>query len=339
MDQTALVLTNHHVVDDASEISVELGGGEQFTASTRGSDETRDLALLEICCSPDFTAIAFGDSIQLQVGTDVVAVGYPLPSIVQGDPTITRGIVSAIRFDEEQQRWELQHDAAINPGNSGGPLLTGEGELVGVNTEKIVGAQVEGLGFAIMERTISELLPRLRAGEVVATPTPAPFVGFGPISGELVHEGFVVQQFAGVDIVNGTIRVSFTNPYGRSAGFFDYGVTFRDRDGSSYSIIVRAITPRNRWYFYLNNDLIQQGGALDLKTGAGQVNNLTIVLRGDVAVFVLNGSFLADTELDVGALRAAGDVSLIAGFFLLGQSTGDRTSFSGFAIEPVMGGV
>jgi hypothetical protein len=260
-------------------------------------------------------------------------LGYPLPGIIQGSPTITRGIVSGFRFEDDLDRWRIQTDASINPGNSGGPLITLDGKLMGINTSGIVGLGVAGLNFAIREDTISQVLPRLRAGEVVATATPTPFSGFGPVSGTL-EKGFVDLFDAGVDIRNGAIRVSFVNPTTREVMPFDYGVLFRQRDGTSYKFILRGIRPRNAWHLYLNDQLIRTEGVDGLRTGAGQLNSLVIVLRGNFADLILNGSFLVENGVNVGAWTASGDVSVIAGFFLIGQNPGTQTSFSGFSIEP-----
>ena len=164
--RTALVLTNHHVIESARSIQVLVNDSTIYTAVVVGADTLRDLALLRICCSTEFQAVPFGDASSLSLGTEVVAIGYPLGII--GSPSITRGIVSAIRDDTPFERRVIQTDAAINPGNSGGPLLTGSGEIIGVNTfilnpEFFGLTSIEGIGFAVSEETISTVLPNLIA--------------------------------------------------------------------------------------------------------------------------------------------------------------------------------
>ena len=142
-------------------------------------DQVRDLAVLSICCSADFTALPFGDVSQVQVGSEVIVVGYALG--IEGPATVTRGIVSAIRDDEDAARQVIQTDAPINPGNSGGPLLSLSGEVLGINTFAIrqsgSGVAVEGFGFAVSQATIESVLPGLVTGGVVALPTPVPLPG------------------------------------------------------------------------------------------------------------------------------------------------------------------
>ena len=86
---------------------------------------------LEICCSR-FHSLAFKNAATLNSGSEVVAIGYPLG--LSGAATVTRGIVSAVRYDSRHQAWVIQTDAPINPGNSGGPLLSSSGGVVGINT-------------------------------------------------------------------------------------------------------------------------------------------------------------------------------------------------------------
>ncbi|MCZ6790093.1 MAG: trypsin-like peptidase domain-containing protein, partial [Chloroflexi bacterium] len=99
---TALVLTNYHVIEGGRQILVLVNETSTYTAVTVGADTLRDLAVLRICCSVDFLAASFGDASNLSLGTEVVAIGYPLSLGSEllaptGGPTITRGVVSAIR--------------------------------------------------------------------------------------------------------------------------------------------------------------------------------------------------------------------------------------------------
>lgn len=175
---SALVLTNYHVIQDGRRIQVLVNDSTIYTAVIADSDPLRDLALLRICCSIDFRAVPFGDASNLSPGTEVIAIGYPLPDLIEelapgsSSPTVTSGIVSAIRDQAVEDRKVIQIDAPINPGNSGGPLLTLSGEIVGINTFGlfISGVSVEGFGFAVSEETISAVFPDLRAGSQITTP-------------------------------------------------------------------------------------------------------------------------------------------------------------------------
>lgn len=142
------VLTNHHVVDGGTEISVTLKDGRQFPAKLIGSDKETDIALLQIDAK-NLVAIQVGDSDALKVGDYVVAIGNPFGL----GQTVTSGIVSALgRSGLNIEGYEdfIQTDASINPGNSGGALVTLDGKLIGVNTAILspAGANV-GIGFAV----------------------------------------------------------------------------------------------------------------------------------------------------------------------------------------------
>ncbi|MYC31136.1 MAG: trypsin-like serine protease [Chloroflexi bacterium] len=170
-----LILTNHHVVDGAEGIQVQVDDNLVYPATVRGYDGVKDLAVLEICCGP-FVALDFRDSSSVKPGTEVVTVGYSLS--FAGSATVTGGLVSAVRFDPAHDAWLIQTDAPINPGNSGGPLLTTGGEVLGINTYNydwsFSGERVEGVGFAISQQSIREILPGLKQGVMVAAPEPMP---------------------------------------------------------------------------------------------------------------------------------------------------------------------
>ena len=178
-DRSALVLTNFHVIDGASQLRITVNDSTAFDGTLLGVDQVRDLAVVRICCSADFMSLPFGDVSQVEVGSEVIVVGYALG--IEGAATVTRGIVSAIRDDEDAARQVIQTDAPINPGNSGGPLLSLSGEVLGINTFAIrssgSGVPVEGFGFAVSQVTIESVLPSLVTGAAVGLPTPAPLPG------------------------------------------------------------------------------------------------------------------------------------------------------------------
>ncbi len=160
-----LVLTNYHVVEDSYRIDVLVGDSRTFRARMVGFDQRRDLAVLEMCCS-EFPTLELSATAGISAGSEVVAIGYALG--LTGDATVTRGIVSAVRYHPGMRAWVIQTDASINPGNSGGPLLLPTGEVIGITTflqnQDNQGNPTAGLGFAISERSIRSLLPNLKAG-------------------------------------------------------------------------------------------------------------------------------------------------------------------------------
>ncbi len=146
------VLTNYHVIEDASWIEITLMSGETYDATIVAEDAYRDLAIVELVSNrTDFPEAVLGSSADVIVGEEVVAIGYPLG--LPGQATFTSGIVSAVRIDDYDGLEYIQTDAAINPGNSGGPLVNLEGEIIGINTwhfvDSYVGEGIESLGFAV----------------------------------------------------------------------------------------------------------------------------------------------------------------------------------------------
>jgi serine protease Do len=170
VDRRGYILTNQHVVDGAQEIKVTLPDERTFRGALVGVDAFTDLALLKID-APRLPVLALGDSAKLRVGETVVAMGNPL--WIEGGPTVTVGVVSALGRSMEQEGLPILHnliqtDAAINAGNSGGPLLNLAGQVVGINTAVI--ASAHGIGFAISANTVKPVLAALIAsGRVVRT--------------------------------------------------------------------------------------------------------------------------------------------------------------------------
>jgi len=161
-DTEGRIITNNHVVQDASSITVTFINGTIVKATLVGRDPYSDLAVIKVDAPVGvLKPLKLGSSSSLQVGEDVVAIGNPYGLA----DTLTRGIVSAVgRQMDSQGNYPIvdviQTDAAINPGNSGGPLLNMAGEVVGINTA-IPTDTSRGIGFAVPSDTISRELPSL----------------------------------------------------------------------------------------------------------------------------------------------------------------------------------
>jgi serine protease Do len=169
------ILTNNHVVEDATKIEVSLYADEadvSYKAKVIGRDALTDSALIQLIDKPNhpLPEAKFGDSSQVEAGDWVMAIGNPFGY----EHTVTVGVISAtsraFRVTNGRSNDMLQTDAAINPGNSGGPLLNVRGEVIGMNTAIITNARSEGnigIGFAVPSNTVRDLLPQLHTGKVV----------------------------------------------------------------------------------------------------------------------------------------------------------------------------
>lgn len=166
---SAMIITNHHVIEDAQEIIVTVNDTSRFAAEVVGVDALRDLAVLEVCCDNNFQSLEFGNASDVRAGTTVLSIGYS--SGLAGEATVNSGIVSATRYYSDKDRSVIQTNISINPGDSGGPLLSMSGQIIGINTYRITaltsGKVVQGVGFAVSEATISNLLPVLTSGTQV----------------------------------------------------------------------------------------------------------------------------------------------------------------------------
>lgn len=153
------IVTNSHVIQRAAAIQVHLADGRVFNADVAGDDPATDVAVLQIKAE-NLTHLIFGDSARLQVGQIAIAMGNPLGF----HSTLTAGVVSALGRTLRSQNGRLideviQTDASLNPGNSGGPLLNSRGEVIGVNTAVIQGAQ--GLCFAVASNLVQWVVAKL----------------------------------------------------------------------------------------------------------------------------------------------------------------------------------
>lgn len=176
-DAELLIVTNYHVVDSAKELSVQFTDEEQVRAQVKGTDVDKDLAVIAVQISDigqdtlnQISVATLGSSDDLVVGQPVIAIGNALGY----GQSVTTGVVSALNraiavsSGEEQRDSEInyfiQTDAAINPGNSGGALLNTKGEVIGINSSKIGGNAIEGMGYAIpisdAEPIIEELMQK-----------------------------------------------------------------------------------------------------------------------------------------------------------------------------------
>jgi S1-C subfamily serine protease len=171
IDKSGNILTNAHVIEGATKITVSFGDKETVGAKVVGRDVSNDLALIKVDPSGlDLKPLTLGDSGTVQVGDPTIAIGNPFGL----DRTLTTGVVSALqRQIQAPNGFTINHviqtDAAINPGNSGGPLLDAAGRVIGINSQIATGGNGSGnvgIGFAVPINTAKKVLPQLEKGNV-----------------------------------------------------------------------------------------------------------------------------------------------------------------------------
>ena len=156
-----MVLTNNHVIRETEEITVVLADGVEYDGTVLGRDLVRDLAVVKIEAD-GLPWLPLGDPDQLRLGSEVLVIGYPLGYT---DQSVTRGVVSAIKYDSGRNLRLIQSDSGSAPGSSGGPVIDLRGEVAGIWKSRATRA--EGVGFAISSNTAKLYLERLKDGEVI----------------------------------------------------------------------------------------------------------------------------------------------------------------------------
>lgn len=160
------IVTNNHVIAEGTDTVVTFADGSEESAEIVAADPSRDLAVLRVE-RDDLSPLAVGNSDDLRLGEQLIAVGYALD--LNGEPSVTTGVLSATDRSITEENGErlvnlLQTDTAINPGNSGGPLLNSSGEVVGINTA--IAGRAQNIGFAIAITPVLDVIDALRDGTV-----------------------------------------------------------------------------------------------------------------------------------------------------------------------------
>ena len=176
------IVTNNHVIDGAKNVTVKTRVGTAYDAELIATDDSADIAVIKITTTYDLSVAVWGDSDDLQIGEDLIAIGNPLGSL---GGTVTKGILSATGRSIEVGNYAmtlLQTDTAINPGNSGGGLFNMRGELIGVVNAKTTDEEIEGICFAIPANTARS------------------------VCGDLLEHGYIVGRATfNVTVANGTV--------------------------------------------------------------------------------------------------------------------------------------
>lgn len=219
--KTAYIVTNNHVVEKQDGLEVLLKDGSRVKATLVGTDSYTDLAVLKVESDKvaDIKPATFGDSDNLKVGEPAIALGSPLGS--QYANSVTSGIISSLNRQVVSQNDEgqtvninaIQTDAAINPGNSGGPLVNMAGQVIGINSSKIVQTEsnvsVEGIGFAIPSNDVVNVINQLeKDGKVVRPALGITMVNLSDLSTEQVSEIVKVPSSVTQGVVINSVQSS-----------------------------------------------------------------------------------------------------------------------------------
>lgn len=203
IDGKGYIVTNYHVIENGSGIKVSLTSGNVYDAELVGGDEKTDIAVLKINADEELRVAALGNSDEVEVGSLAVAIGNPLASELFG--TVTAGVISGVNrtITVGQRDMNLiQTDAAISPGNSGGALINKYGEVIGINSVKLVDDAAEGLGFAI---PMNEAVPIIK---------------------DLIEYGYVKgRPMIGISVREITREIAYYNNLLSDYGLYIMGVT------------------------------------------------------------------------------------------------------------------
>ena len=269
IDKRGYILTNVHVIADATKIYVSLFDGTQYEAEVVGTDLDSDLAVIKFNppAGMELKTIAFGDSTGLKVGQRVIAIGNPFGL----ERTMTTGIVSGLGRPIQNSnnriiRDMVQTDAAINPGNSGGPLLDTNGKMIGINTmiQSSSGSSA-GVGFAV---------PSTTAIRVVADLIKYGKVHRGTLDATVIQMSRRIAQYAGLDIATGVL-VSEVQRGGNAEGAGLKGGTEAAYYGSRRDII------------YIGGDVITQIDDIAVTSLADYYSALESKRAGDIVTVVV----------------------------------------------------
>src|SRR5438128_1398564 len=294
VNQEGYILTNAHVVKDATRLRVKLNDGSESEAKVIGIDRQTDLAVIKIEVKKALPAARMGDSDKLAVGDWVLAIGSPFGL----EQTVTAGIISAKDRDTESREQTafqkfLQTDAAINPGNSGGPLVNLAGEVIGINTQILTGTGAySGIGFALPSSTAVD------------------------IYNQLVSTGRVRRGYLGVGLQELTPQIARINKIPDAQG-----VVIKDTLGEA-SPALRAGMRSGDVIISINGQKVKSVRELIRKIAAlpvGSVANITYVRAGETR----SAGVMLEERLEESAVRPEMQV-LPTGLRNSNRSPGDR---------------
>ncbi len=350
VDADGYILTNEHVINAQSRLTVVFDNGARLTARVIASDASRDIALLKVSAAGTLTVLPFATSVR--VGDEVIALGHPLN--LGMSMSVTDGIISAFRTIDAVSY--IQTSAPINPGNSGGPLLNLNGEVVGMNTSAQRDIQGEdyfaqGIGFAIKFDELSSRLTAMKSGHSsppTLVPTPTSAYVLGPQRGSIqVEEAIPNLGFASATVNTDTtladfiVDVTFTTPsvIPRSTGDFSWEwspcviLRARQTDAELWQHSICFYSSGLWSHFRTSGKVIETATHIDggistrINSGRGAANHVRVIATGEIGFLFFNGEF--EAELDLSGVTRSGETRLV-----VSSTTGtSATRYSDFTVR------
>lgn len=272
-DKNGYIITNAHVVANATAVTVTNSKGETYDAKILGSDTYADIAILSTNVSNVTKIAAIGDSSKIELGDTIFTVGSPLGSEYFG--TVTKGIIAGknrLVGSSSIMLEAIQIDAAINEGNSGGPLLNINGEVIGVNSMKIASEKIEGMGFAIPINTVMSYADRLERGETIERPVIGVTISDVENTWQLYRYGIIINQ----SVEYGAVLVSVEKGYPAEASGLQKGDVIIEIDGTKiedssyfrYALYKYKVGDTITVKYYRNNRILETKVTLNKKAEA-----------------------------------------------------------------------
>ena len=301
----AYIVTNAHVVEGVSEVTIEIND-ETYAGQMLGADDIRDIAVVSVCCGK-FRPLRFSDE-EVGIGQEVVAIGYALG--LEGDPSVTRGIVSAIRGWGESRESTvnvIQTDTPINRGNSGGPLLALDGSVVGMSTWKVSGGTTEAVGFAVVSDAV-----RVRAS-ALANPATMRYAGRqfvrvgGPVNLVIRGDGETAEFSSSVRAKNFIVESKIVDLEQR----VDYIVfnDFDDQNPYMEGFSIRAVGCAHMALTKTGESLIGEGLRAQDSSRWLKGNTVRLAVVDSAAVVYVDGQRFCQTTWEFGRI---GTIALLS---------------------------
>lgn len=272
-DKNGYIITNAHVVEGATSVSITNSKGEKFEAKILGSDTYADIAVLSTAANNVSKIAAIGDSSKIELGDTIFTVGSPLGSEYFG--TVTKGIIAGknrLVGSSSIMLEAIQIDAPINEGNSGGPLLNINGEVIGVNSMKIASDKIEGMGFAIPINTVMSYVDRLEKGEKIDRPVFGVTISDVGNTWQLYRYGIIIDQ----SVEYGAVLVTVEDNYPAAAAGLQKGDVVIEIDGTKiedssyfrYALYKYQVGDTVKVKYYRDNHICETNVTLSKKAEA-----------------------------------------------------------------------